>query len=155
MGRHPGTGQREESPTHAFRRRGESPNVCHGMCRPTLAAVNRADGLGTVVSQVGNIGKQRSITLGQVADIGQPIVLFRVDIQMIIARPTHVASQVIIEETLQSNGQRRVFTRRSNGQVTTVLEKQGLQAGILVSFAKSLPPAVHRNGFFGIVGQFQ
>ena len=125
------------------------------MCRPTLAAVNRADGLGTVAGQVGDVGEQRGIALGQVADVGQPIVLFRIDIQMVIACPTHVASQVIIEETLQGNGQRRVFTRRSNGQVTTVLEEQGLQAGIFVSFAKGLPSAVHRNGFFGIVGQFQ
>ena len=54
--------------------------------------------------QVFDIVEKREMTLGQVTYIGDPLALFRIDIQMIIVRPAHVASQIIIEEPLQCYG---------------------------------------------------
>ena len=48
--------------------------------------------------QVFDLVEKREMTLGQVTYIGDPVVLFRIDIQMIIVRPAHVGSQIIIEE---------------------------------------------------------
>ena len=98
-----------------------------------------------MTGKVGNICKQGSVTFGKVTHIGNPVVLFGIDIQMVVARPAHVTCQVVVEESLQCHRQWRIFTGRRNQQIPSVLEEQSLQAGIFLPVAQQLPAAVYRE----------
>ena len=64
---------------------------------------------------------------------------------MIIIRPPHITSLVIIKETLQSYGQGRVLARTGNGKITTILEEQGIQSGIGLAFLHLFPTDIRRH----------
>ena len=115
------------------------------MGSPTFTSIDHFGSLCTVMRQILNIGKQGGITFGKIADIGCPIILFCIDIQMIVIGPAHVARLVVIEETLQGNGQWRVFTRTGNGEVTAILEEQGIQTSISLAFLHLFPTNIRRQ----------
>jgi hypothetical protein len=71
--------------------------------------------------------EERLVAFGEVGDLDRPAVLVRIDVEVEIAGPAHVASEIIIPDPLEVGRQRRVLAGPGDEQVATVLEKLGDQ----------------------------
>ena len=116
------------APAYAPARRGVAPCVAHGVCHPSAAAVHLARRHGSAVGKHADIAEQRLVAFGQVGAVGSPVVLLYVYVEMIVARPWHVACPVVIPYSLQVSTQRHAArTRRRYEHVASVLKEEGVE----------------------------
>ena len=97
----PGSSCRMKPPTGTPTRSREVPYISYGMRHPTFATIYFIGRFGTCSCQRFYISEQRSITFGEITHVGSPVILLRIDIQVIIAGPGHIARQIIVPYPLQ------------------------------------------------------
>ena len=107
--RDPDAARRVDAPAVAPTRRGEAPGIGDDVADPTARPVHPLRRAPPRHAQRLDQPKQRLVTLGEITGLCRPIVLLRVDVEMEIARPAHIAGQVIVPDALQVRRQRRVL----------------------------------------------
>ena len=105
-----------------------------------------------MLGQQRQIGKQRCVALAEVRNIGAPVVLLDVDVQVVVARPRHVASQVVVPDALQVGGQGRIFARRADLHVASILEEQRVEDRVRLSLSGRLEECLGAAGGLFAVG---
>jgi hypothetical protein len=81
-----------------------TPDVGRSVSRPTFAPIDDLSGARTRLYEVGYPAEEGCVALGEVGDVGSPVVLLGVDVEVVVVGPSHVAREVVVEESLQGDG---------------------------------------------------
>ena len=130
MGGEPCAGRHVESPAQRPARGCVAPYVVDRVCHPAVAAVELTGRVVTILGQQGDVAEERRVRLAEVGDVGTPIVLLDIDVEVVVARPWHVAGQIVVPDALQVAWQGRIFARGADLHIAAVLEKQGVEGGV-------------------------
>ena len=79
----------------------KAPYIRHRMGHPPFTTIDGCRWFSTGLNQRLYLIEQRDITFLQITYIRRPVILLRIDIQMVITRPLHITCQVIIPYSLQ------------------------------------------------------
>jgi hypothetical protein len=60
----------------------------------------------------------------EIANLTQPVILLCVDVQVKIISPPHAGGEPIVPNTLQGEGQGRIFARSCDHQIAPILKEQ-------------------------------
>ncbi len=110
-------------------RRRLAPEVGVVVRAPAAAAVVDAGRFRAVHAQILDEVEERGVALGQVGDLGRPVVHLRVDVDRVVRaprRPDHVVPDAL------EIGRDGVRPRAGDEQIAAILEEQAHQRGILI-----------------------
>src|SRR5882672_10719991 len=109
---------------------------------PSRSAIHVFGGFAAFRSQQIDQLEKRDLTLCEIADLGRPVILLCINVEMKIVRPFHAAGQAIVPDALQRERERGIGTRAGDGEVSSVLKKQGQQLRIGGAIFESFAPDV-------------
>ena len=112
-----------KAPAHIAAGSGISPGIGDGVGTPSSAAVKLGGSLGTIFRQEPHILEHRFVTFCKIGFVGAPVVLVDIYVEVIVARPGHLAGEVVVPYTLQVGAERRIRTGGCDLHITSILEE--------------------------------
>src|SRR5258707_14104309 len=96
----PHAGRNEDSPAQAPPRSCIAPWIGDDVADPAGGIVERLCGASARCAQLLNQGEQRSLRLRKISNLGEPVVLLGINVQMEVIGPTHTGSETVVPDSL-------------------------------------------------------
>lgn len=105
--RDPDAGGDEDAPAHSPPRRRIAPGIRNRVDDPSGRAVHLARRGAAGCAHRIDQSEERRLTLREICNLGRPVILLRVDVEMKVVGPTHAAGEAVIPDALQGKRQLR------------------------------------------------
>ncbi len=142
--RDPDARRDEDAPADSSGRR-VAPGICHRVHHPSGRVVHLSRGGAARCAHHVDEREERRLALREVAHLGGPVVLLRVDVEVEVVGPAHAAGEPVVPDALQCERQWRVGARAGDGQVAPVLKEEREQFRIVCAILKRLAARVGRQ----------
>src|SRR6185437_16465720 len=104
-----------------------APGVRHRMADPSWRSVHFLRGPAAGDAKAVDQPEQWDLAFAEIANLGGPVILLGIDIEMKIIRPSHAACKAVVPYPLERQRQRGISARSGDSEISSVLEEQRQQ----------------------------